>query len=63
MPRNSNDKHKKIQGAYSFSPSLTCVPPYSGSKTVSPSFTATGIKFPDLSLVPGPTATTFPELS
>ena len=45
------------------SPSLTWVPPYSGKRTVSPSFTETGITFPDLSLDPGPTATTLPELS
>lgn len=48
---------------YSFSPSLTWVPPYSGRRTVSPSLTETGINFPSLSLDPGPTATTLPELS
>uniref|UniRef100_A0A0A9CGF3 Pco066521 n=1 Tax=Arundo donax TaxID=35708 RepID=A0A0A9CGF3_ARUDO len=43
--------------------SLTSSPPYSGSRTVSPSFRATGISLPSLSRSPGPTATTFPELS
>ena len=48
---------------YSFSPSLTWVPPNSGKRTLSPSFTLTGIKFPALSRAPGPTATTFPEFN
>jgi hypothetical protein len=39
------------------------VPPNSGKRTVSPSFTDTGIKFPALSRAPGPTATTFPEFN
>lgn len=43
--------------------SLTWVPPYSGKRTLSPSLKATGIRFPFLSRVPGPTATTFPEFS
>lgn len=48
---------------YSFSPSLTWVPPNSGKRTLSPSLTETGIRFPALSLPPGPTAITFPEFN
>jgi len=48
---------------HSFSPSFTSVPPYSGKRTVSPSFKVTGISLPSLSRAPGPTATTFPEFS
>lgn len=60
--RKCNSK-KEARFTYSFSPSLTCVPPYSGRRTVSPSLTETGINFPSLSLEPGPTAITLPELS
>lgn len=49
--------------AYSFSPSLTWVPPKSGKRTLSPSLTETGIRFPALSLAPGPTAMTLPEFN
>lgn len=57
------DKKERKKKTYCFSPSLTSVPPYSGNKTVSPSLTATGIVLPDLSRVPGPTATTLPEFN
>ena len=43
--------------------SLTSVPPYSGRRTVSPSFRATGISLPSLSRSPGPTATTLAAFS
>uniref|UniRef100_A0A0A8XNS7 Chaperonin n=1 Tax=Arundo donax TaxID=35708 RepID=A0A0A8XNS7_ARUDO len=48
---------------YSFSASFTSVPPYSGSRTVSPSFRDTGISLPSLSRSPGPTAMTLAEFS
>jgi hypothetical protein len=48
---------------YSFSASFTSVPPYSGSRTVSPSFSETGISLPSLSRSPGPTAMTLAEFN
>ena len=42
--------------------SLTVVPPNSGSSTVSPAFTDTGITSPLRLRLPGPTATTRPSL-
>jgi hypothetical protein len=38
----------------SYSPSLTFVPPNSGSKTLSPTLTESGTNFPLLSYDPGP---------
>jgi hypothetical protein len=38
----------------SYSPSLTLVPPNSGSKTLSPTLRESGINFPLLSYAPGP---------
>ena len=68
IQQHSNKQNKlketKIdRRTYSFSPSLTWAPPNSGKRTLSPSFTVTGIKFPALSRPPGPTATTFPEFN
>lgn len=62
MGRERKTGHKKTY-TYSLLSSLTSVPPYSGKRTVSPSFTATGISFPSLLWMPGPTAITFPEFS
>ena len=42
-------------------PSLTALPPYSGSTTLSPSFTEGAMSFPSLSLAPAPTLTTTPS--
>lgn len=54
---------EQVKNIYSFSPSFTWVPPNSGKRTLSPSLTETGIRFPVLSLAPGPTAITLPEFS
>lgn len=56
-------KFQKAVKTHSFSPSFTSAPPYSGKRTVSPSFRVTGINLQSLSRAPGPTATTFPEFS
>jgi hypothetical protein len=40
---------------------LTVWPPYSGSSTVSPTLTSTGMSFPSCVRAPGPTATTLPS--
>jgi len=63
LSKTNKDITERKREAYSFSPSFTCVPPYSGRRTVSPSFTETGMICPCLSRSPGPTARTFPELS
>ncbi len=46
----------------SLSPSFIDVPPYSGSKTLSPAATLTGIACPSRLNLPGPTASTSPSL-
>jgi len=43
---------------YSLSSSVTFVPPYSGSKTRSPTLTLGGMRFPVSVFRPGPTAIT-----
>lgn len=48
---------------YSYcSPSFTFVPPNSGNRTLSPTFTANGTIFPLLSSAPGPASSTTPWL-
>lgn len=54
---------EQVKNIYSFSPSFTWVPPNLGKRTLSPSLTETGIRFPVLSLAPGPTAITLPEFN
>lgn len=54
--------HAISQQTYSESSSLTLVPPYSGSSTLSPSLTLTGTMSPLRDLRPGPTARTVPWL-
>ncbi len=49
---------------YSFSSAnTTLLPPYSGSKTVSPSFTKHGLTVPLSRFLPGPTAMTLPKFN
>ena len=47
---------------YSLSSTVTLVPPYSGRRTLSPSFTPIGMTLPSVARAPGPTATTVPSL-
>jgi len=44
----------------SSSPNLTCCPPYSGKRTLSPAFTVVAINFPFASYDPGPVSTIVP---
>lgn len=56
-------KQRFQQEAYCFSPRLIWVPPNSGRRTVSPSFTLGGTVCPSLVRPPGPTDMTTPELT
>jgi hypothetical protein len=56
-------KQRFQQEAYCFSPRLIWVPPNSGRRTVSPSFTLGGTECPSLVRPPGPTDMTTPELT
>lgn len=58
FPKTSDSRNIKM----SSSPRVTLVPPYSGSKTLSPALKHVSCRVPVTSRSPGPTATTSPSL-